>query len=172
MDKTRLFERLSTQDLSTLLGLLQVAYDVMTWDQREAVFGRYIEAAPPAAVEAVEGAMLLEEVEVFHEESLAGAYYAPFAINSKNFMHIPDKTRVWFRRLGDLLEAGCRLTAQGEHQYAASCFGILYDLIDAMALGRKIVFGEEIGSWMIPGNAQDFVAAYMTSLAATATPEE
>ena len=65
MDKTRLFERLSTQDPSTLLGLLQVAYDMMTRDQRETVFGRYVEAAPPAAVEAVEGATLLGEVERF-----------------------------------------------------------------------------------------------------------
>jgi hypothetical protein len=94
MNKARLFERLSTQDPSALLGLLQVAYDVMTHDQREAVFGKYVEAALPATVEAVDGAMLLEEVEVFHDESLAGAYYAPFAINSKNFMHIPDETRV------------------------------------------------------------------------------
>jgi hypothetical protein len=103
---------------------------------------------------------------------LAGAYYAPFAINSKNFMHIPDKTRAWFRRLGALLEASCRLTAKGEHRYAASCFRILYSLIDAMELGRKIVFGKEIGSWMIPGNEQEFIAAYMISLAATATSDD
>jgi len=119
MDKTELIERLSTQDPSTLLDLLQAAYDVMTYDQREAVFGRYAEALPPASVD---GATLLEEVELFHDESLAGVYYAPFAINSKNYRHIPDETRVWFRRLGDLLEASCRLMAQGEHRYAASCY--------------------------------------------------
>jgi hypothetical protein len=79
---------------------------------------------------------------------------------------------VRFRRLGDFLEASCRLTAQGEHQYAASCFRILYELIDAMGRGQKIVFGKEIGSWMIPGNEQEFIAAYMTSLAATATPDD
>ncbi|HKO23862.1 MAG TPA: hypothetical protein VJY65_03885 [Chloroflexota bacterium] len=145
---------------------------MMTQDQRETVFGGYVEAAPPAAVEAVEGATLLGEVERFQEESLAGAYYAPFAINSKNFMHIPDKTRAWFRRLGELLETSCRLTAQGEHQYAASCFRILYELIDAMERGQEIVFADEFGSWMIPGNEQEFIVAYMTSLAATATPDD
>jgi hypothetical protein len=169
MDKVRLFASLSTEDESTLLDLLQSAYDVMTYDQREAVFGRYAEALPPAPVE---GATLLEEVELFHDESLAGVYYAPFAINSKNYRHIPDETKVWFRRLGDLLEAGCRLTAQGEHQYAASCFRILYNLIDAMELGQEIVFGDEIGGWMIPGDEREVLAAYMTSLAAMATPEE
>ena len=64
----------------------------MTRDQRETVFGRYVEAAPPAAVEVVEGATLLEEGKRFQEESLAGAYYAPFAINSKNYRHIPRTT--------------------------------------------------------------------------------
>jgi len=34
------------------------------------------------------------------------------------------------------------------------------------------VFAEELGSWMIPGNKKQYVAAYMTSLAATATAEE
>jgi hypothetical protein len=169
MDKPQLFESLSTADASTLLDLLQAAYDVMTYDQREAVFGRYAGSLPPAAVE---GATLLEEVKLFQDESLAGAYYAPFAINSKNYRHIPDETKVWFRRLGDLLAASCQLTAQGEHQYAASCFRILYDLIDAMELGQEIVFADEIGSWMIPGNEQEFIAAYMTSLAATATPDD
>jgi hypothetical protein len=71
-----------------------------------------------------------------------------------------------------LLEASCRLTAQSEHQYAASCFRILYDLIDAMELGQKIVFGDEISGWMIPGNEQEFVTTYMISLAARATPDE
>jgi hypothetical protein len=169
MDKTQLFESLSTEDASTLLDLLHDAYNMMTYDQREAVFGRYAEALPPAPVE---GATLLEEVKRFHDESLAGAYYAPFAINSKNYRHIPDETKVWFRRLGDFLAASCRLTAQGEHQYAASCFRILYSLIDAMELGQEIVFADEIGGWMIPGNEQEFIAAYMTSLAATATPDD
>jgi hypothetical protein len=34
------------------------------------------------------------------------------------------------------------------------------------------VFGDEIGSWMLPGDERQYIAAYMTSLAATATPEE
>jgi hypothetical protein len=67
MDKAQLFESLSTKDRSTLLVMLQTAYDVMTFDQREAVFGRYVEATPPAAVEAVDGATVLEEVKRFQQ---------------------------------------------------------------------------------------------------------
>ncbi len=70
---------------------------------------------------------------------------------------------VWYSR---------QLTAQGDHLHAVACFGILYELIDAMESGKEIVFGDEIGSWMTPGDEKQYVAAYMTSLAATATPEE
>ena len=41
-----------------------------------------------------------------------------------------------------------------------------------MERGEEIVFGDEIGSWMIPGDEKQYIAAYMTSLAATTTPEE
>ena len=47
-----------------------------------------------------------------------------------------------------------------------------FNLISAMERGEKIVFGDEIGGWMIPGDEQQILAAYMTSLAAVATPAE
>jgi hypothetical protein len=112
MDKTRLFEFLSTQNASVLLSLLKAAYDEMDYDQRQAVFWRVNQTLPPAPVD---GETLLEEVEEFQRESLAGQYYAPFNINSKNWTHVPEETREWFERLGDLLQASAQLTAQGDH---------------------------------------------------------
>jgi hypothetical protein len=169
MDKTRLFQFLSTQEASVLLDLLSVAYDEMSRDQRQAVFGRYVRTLPPAPVE---GEALLAKVEEFRRESLAGVYYAPFDINSKNWMHIPDETEEWFERLGDLLKACTQLTAQGDYRHAVACSDVLYELIGAMERGDEIVFGDEIGSWMIPGDEKQYIAAYMASLAVTATPEE
>lgn len=169
MDKARLFQRLSTEDPPRLLQLLDAAYNEMTYDQRETIFGAYAETLSPVDID---GETLLDEVEVFQGESLAGAYYAPFAINSKNFMHVPEETNEWFGRLGDLLQASSRLTGQGEHEHAVACFTILYELVDAMGRGEEIVFGDEIGSWMIPGDEREYVRAYTTSLAATVAPEE
>ncbi len=169
MDKERLFALLATQDAPTLLALLSRAYDRMQYDQREEVFGDFDRSAPPVAVEAE---ALVEEVEAFQRASLAGMYYAPFAINSKNFMHIPDETEEWFDKLGDLLTASVQLSSRGDHMHAAACFSILYELIAAMEDGEEIVFAHELGSWMIPGDEQAFIAAYMTSLATLATPEE
>jgi len=169
MDKAQLFQFLSTQDASFLLNLLSTAYDQMNRDQRRWVFGKLVEKSPPAPVD---GEVLLDEVEEFRRQSLAKVYYKPFKINSKNWMHVPEKTEEWFDRLGDLLKATRQLTVRGDHLHAVACFSILYELIGALERGEEIVFGDEIGSWMIPGDEKQYVAAYMTSLAATATPEE
>lgn len=169
MDKTRLFDTLASEDTSVLLDLLSRAYDEMKIDQRRIVFGKHAEALPPAPVD---GEILLGRIERFQQASLSEVYYAPFAINSKNWMYVPEETKEWFEELGDYLQASCQLTAQGDHLHAVACFGILYELIDAMERGEEIVFAEEIGGWMIPGDEKQYIAAYMTSLAATATPGE
>lgn len=171
MDKESLFAVLSTQDATTLLKLLSRAYDQMPYDQRQAVFGTFIELASRAPVK-VEAEALLDEVEAFRHASSAGMYYAPFNINSRNFMHIPDETNEWFDRLSDLLAASVQLTTQGDHLHAVACFKSLYEQVGAMEEGEEIVFAHELGSWMIHGDEKHYIAAYMTSLAAIATPEE
>ena len=119
----------------------------------------------------VDGKKLLREIRKFKRESLAGAYYAPFNMNSKNYMYIPPETEAWFARLGELLASSTQLAKQKEHQQAVACFGLLFELIDAMEFGEEIVFADEVGSWMIPGNEKRYIAAYLKSLAAIATSE-
>ena len=98
-------------------------------------------------------------------------YYQSFKINSKNFNHIPAKTEEWFDRLGDLLTETSKLTRQGDHPTAVACFDRLYALIETMEEGDSIVFADEIGSWMIPVEEEEWVTDYLTSLAATPTPD-
>ena len=121
---------------------------------------------------AVDSARLLRAVKKFERESLTGVYYAPFNMNSKNYHDIPKETARWFERLANLLQASVQLTRQKEHAQAMACFGILYGLIHAMENGEEIVFAEELGSWMIPGDEKKFIAAYLTSLAKVAATEE
>jgi len=169
MDETRLFQYLSAQDAATLLERLRRAYAEMSYDQRHAVFGDIVLSLPPVYVD---GEDLLDQIEDFRRESLAGAYYAPFRINSKNWKYIPEETHEWFACLGNFLQAGAQLTARGEHLQAVACFGILYELIEKMENGDEIVFADELGSWMIPGDEKQAITAYLTSLAAVAAPEE
>ncbi len=169
MNKDNLFEYLEKQDKHILLNLLQAAYDEMNTNQRRAVFGK-IEAKKPS--KKIDGNKLLKEIEEFYNDSMKRKYYAPFMINSKNFSHIPEETEEWFEFLGDFLKQSSQLSKQGEHPIAVDCFSLLYKLIDSMEKGEEIVFADELGSWMIPGDEKEFIKAYLTSLATTKTPEE
>jgi len=59
-----------------------------------------------------------------------------------------------------------------DHPQAVACFGLLYELIAAMAYGQEIVFADELGSWMIPVEEKKAIAAYLKSLAVIASPEQ
>src|SRR5205807_8394030 len=63
------------------------------------------------------------------------------------------------------------LTARGEHAQAVACFAMLYELLEALDWGKEIIFAEEAGPWLIPSDEKAWLKAYLTSLAATATPE-
>lgn len=169
MDKELVFEYLEKQEFAELIALLDAAYDEMDTHQRRSVFGEIVQKMPPPVVE---GEELLVDIETFHSKSLAGVYYAPFSINSKNFMDIPEETEEWFELLGDFLAQSARLSQQGNHLYAVQCFGLLYDLIGVMEQGEEIVFAEEVGSWMIPGDERQYIQAYISSSAACSTPKE
>ena len=170
MDKDTLMQRLSKQPVSTLLELLDAAYEAMNQRQRKAVFGNY--AIPDKPAPSIDAQRLRREIKKFHQDSLAGKYYAPFNVNSKNWMHIPEETEDWFDRLGQFLTDSMQLTKQGHHAEAAACFGPLYELITAMEYGEEIVFADELGSWMIPVEEQKTIAAYLKSLAVVASPEQ
>jgi hypothetical protein len=169
MKKDRLFQSLSAEDTTTLLELLRNAYDFLSHDDRDTLFGQYVKEMPPAPVD---GEALLANIEHFAVMSWDGIYYAPFMISSKNFMDVPEETEEWFEKLGDFLQDSRRLTAQGDFLHAVACFGLLYELIDEMESGDEIVFGDEIGSWMIPGDEKQYLRAYITAVAQTAAPDE
>jgi len=169
MDETRLFAWFQHQEPAVLIEVLQHAYRAMTTKQRQAVFGALVQQLPQVPVD---GEQLHSEIDTFSQASLAGAYYAPFRINSRNFSDIPEETDAWFAQLGDFLAQSTTLADQGQHQHACRCFGLLYALIEQMERGEEIVFAEEVGSWMIPGDEKVYLRAYISSLAATTTPED
>ena len=168
MDKERTFETLKKQTKAILLEVLESAYDELSASQRRWIFGEFDKKEPAP----FDGEELLEEIEEFERDSLNGLYYAPFNVNSKNFMNIPEETEEWCDRMGDLLKESARATEQGAHGQAAECFSILYKLIEAMERGEEIVFAEEMGIWMIPVEEKEILASYITSLAAMKSPQE
>lgn len=168
MNKERLFRLIRKQDRATILALLQTTYDFLDLDDRQSVFGEFVQRTPPVPVD---GELLLVDIKHFVVVSRDGYYYEPFMINSKNFMEVPVETEEWFEKIGDLFQGSCQLTAQGAYQHAVACFGLLYELIEEMENGEEIVFGDEIGSWMIPGDEKQYLTAYITAVANTATAD-
>ncbi len=168
MNKERLFEHLREQKSEKLIKLLETAFDIMNTNQRHDVFGVITIEIPPADLN---GEKLLSDIEQFKKRSLAGHYYAPFDINSKNFSHTPKETDEWFEEIGDYLEDSSKLTDQGDHELAVQCFKILHGLIDKMEDGDEIVFADEYGTWMITGDEKRFVKSFLTSLSAVSNAE-
>ena len=128
--------------------VLQNAYDAMTTAQRQDVFGPVRQQIPPSPVD---GEILHDDIDTFYRESVAGVYYAPFNVDSRNFSHIPEETEAWFEHFGHFRVPSTALSDQGQHQHACACFGLLYALIERMERGEEIIFADEAGSWMIPG---------------------
>lgn len=103
MDKDTLMQRISKQPASKWLELLDAAYAVMNQRQRKAVFGRYAVPEKPAPA----AAGTLREIKKFQQDSLAGKYYAPFNVNSKNWMHIPMRPKRGSTGWGNSSPAAC-----------------------------------------------------------------
>ncbi|BAB78348.1 hypothetical protein ACN23B_28290 (plasmid) [Anabaena sp. FACHB-709] len=169
MNEESLFKALKRQTKATLLELLYSAYYETNTQQRRHIFGDLMKNCNPSKSLEQD---IIKESKKFYKDSLAGAYYAPFDINSKNFSHIPQETEEWFEKLGDLLQSSCQLTKQKKHTSAVESFEILYELITKMEDGEEIIFADEYGSWMIPGNEKEFLDAYISSLAEVKKPEE
>ena len=169
MDGERLFKFLKKQKKNDLLEFLQSSFNYMDTEQRRSVFGKFYNQIEPGRIN---GKKLLQKIQKFEQDSFAGEYYAPFEINSKNFSEIPQETEMWFEELNELLSSSTQLSKQGDHAVAIECFSILYDLIFDMDSGEEIVFADEYGSWMIPGDEKEYIRAYITSLGKIKSPED
>ncbi len=139
----------------------------MSASQRRLVFGD----VAPEPRKAPDGEALRQEIDQFRRDSLARKYYAPFNVNSRNYMDIPEKTSEWCDRFAQFVKGATRLTARGKHAEAVSCFTILEELQEALDDGKEIIFAEEAGSWMIPVDEKAWRKAYKTSLPAVGAPK-
>jgi hypothetical protein len=169
VDEEHVFAHLKKMKKAALLEYLRAAFEEMSIDQRLVVFGELAHKPPKGRVD---GRQLWDEVEQFRGDSLARYYYAPFNITSKNALYVPDETKEWCDRFADLARDACRLTDQEDHAAAVKCFAALYELYEAVDAGKEIIFAEEAGTWMIPFDGKEWLKAYLTSLAATAAPEQ
>ncbi len=168
MNKDKLFSYLKRQKLNVLIKLLDDCYHCMKTQNIRDVFGHIEDQFINKS--AGNGKAILKKIQKFKEDSLQGVYYAPFNINSKNFMNIPEETDMWFENLGDFLTESSQLSTQDDHLNAVKCFGILFELIDKM--DDEMVFADELGIWMLPIQLEPCIRAYFKSAATILNEEE
>jgi len=138
-----------------LLQYISESVNVMSKAQIDDVFGALI---VEQKINKMTPDEVLSAIEKFKAESLAGKYYAPFDMNSKNFTFIPPETDEWFRDISIWLDRACELVAQNEPDIARKCLAICIELNEKLGEDR-IVFAHEYGDWMII-TKHDYEAVY------------
>lgn len=129
-----------------LLQYLEWAMDLMTMAQLHDLFGPLL---VEQTIKPLRPEQVLEAIRTFHADSFAGVYYAPFDINSKNFMDIPPETDMWFRDISMWLDRACELVRENPSDTARQCLELCMELVGAMNDGEDIIFADEYGDWMI-----------------------
>lgn len=138
-----------------LLQYIDSCLQEMTDQQIDAVFGDlYYEEV----IQQMTPQMTLSKIKVFLKDSLAGKYYAPFAINSKNFTWVPPETEAWYTELSTWLDRSCELVEQGHRAIGKECLDICFQLIEKQG-DDDTVFADELGDWMICAR-HDYKAVY------------
>lgn len=170
-NEAKLFSLLEKKKKDVLIELLRSAYVEMKSNQRSTVFGDIV-YQDITTKKTINERKILDEVNKFYRQSLAGHYYAPFDINSKNFMDLPEETDEWCNQITLLLEESSQLTRLGKHETAVKCFQMLFELMNRLDHGDEIIFGDEIGTWMIGADNKNAIKSYITSLVQAATTEE
>ncbi|MCB9298387.1 MAG: hypothetical protein H6573_00015 [Lewinellaceae bacterium] len=155
LDKHRILEQLATQDKEQLLAWLEAVLIAVDSFQLETLFGDF---AREHFVRPLSPGQVLEAIHRFRQDSLAGKYYAPFEMNSKNYNYVPPQTEAWFDELSTWLGRACELAEDGEKEAALEGLSILIELIETMH-DKEIVFAHDASEWMIISK-YDYRAVY------------
>lgn len=155
LDKQSLRRLILQAQREDLIQYLDLCLEQMTDQQLSHVFGdlfyeEVVQKLPPSAV--------LERIQQFQKDSLAGKYYAPFNMNSKNYNWVPPETEQWYDELATWLDRSCELVEQGHKQIAKQCLDICFQLIEKQ-YDDDTVFAHELGDWMIH-TQYDYEAIY------------
>jgi hypothetical protein len=117
---------------------------------------------------------LLARVRSFERTSLAGDYYDPFDVNSKNCMNKSSGTIAWIAECNRLLDL-CVVQAQtGDAAEARQSFDIIFGLLDEIDACRDdiIFFADEAGAWQVGVDWEKLLPSWFKVLSATAKPDE
>jgi hypothetical protein len=155
--------------------MLDDAIELLPQDGLRRLIGPYVDVATVRADDGAPSAGSLHlSVEAFARASLAGGYYDPFDVDSRNFNQRSAGTLSWTAECRRLFERCARADSSAAPTEVRGAFDILFGLLDRVdeCLDDVVFFADEGGSWQVGVDWEVVLPAWFTVLAAAAEPEE
>ncbi|MFC1585120.1 hypothetical protein ACFL5V_06215 [Fibrobacterota bacterium] len=167
MEKKKVLSVLRKESKNNLIQIIDEVYGLLSEPDIFKIFTPYYEKS--FSKKSFVG-RTVGDIEQFYKDSYAGEYYAPFDVNSKNFMHIPEETELWFDLLRDYLDKTVKLFEMEEYKLAADCFSKLFNVYNDM--DRDIVFADELGGHLLHAEHKQIIPKFIRALAKTKDPQD
>jgi len=166
----RLRKELRGMSRGDLLIIAERALELVPMATLKALVGDYVHVDDLAEASATPNA-LLDEVQTFHVDSLAGRYFEDFAVNSRNCTEHSRGTDAFIAEFKRLLRGCVSAADSGQYAVARQAFELLFGLLRHIdeCHDDVIFFADEGGSWQLGVDWRSVFAAYFPCLAATAT---
>jgi hypothetical protein len=166
----RLRKELRGMPRGDLLIIAERAIELVPKATLKALVGDYVHVDDVEEASATPNA-LLDEVQTFHVDSLAGRYFEDFAVNSRNCTQHSRGTDAFIAEFKRLLRECISAADSGQCEVARQAFERLFGLLRHIDEGHDdvIFFADEGGSWQLGVDWRSVFAAYFRCLAETAT---
>jgi hypothetical protein len=117
---------------------------------------------------------LLAKVQSFERTSLAGDYYEPFDVNSKNCTKKSSGTIAWIAECNRLLDLCVAQPRRGGASELRQSFDIIFGLLDEIDTCRDniIFFADEAGAWQVGVDWENVLPSWFKVLSEIAKPKE
>lgn len=162
---------LKTEDI---LSLLDRAVELIPQEHLSELVENFFDPDSLNLVDETSEQVLLIEVRIFFEESMSGAYYEDFQVNSHNFMDLSRGTINFIAEFQRLMQRCIDESETGDLTEIREAFEMLIKLLDEIDECRDdiIFFADEAGSWQVGVDWNRVLPYYFKSLAAIAKPKE
>ncbi|RDE49017.1 MAG: hypothetical protein DVS81_18930 [Candidatus Accumulibacter meliphilus] len=169
-DLESLRKELRAMSRGDLLIIAERAIELVPRVTLQALVGDYVHVEDGASEARATPNALLDEVQTFHVDSLAGRYFEDFAVNSRNCAEHSWGTDAFTAEFKRLLRRCISAVDSGQYEVARQAFELLFGLLRHIDEGHDdvIFFADEGGSWQLGAEWRSVFAAYFPCLAKTA----
>lgn len=156
-----------------LLIIAERAIELVPRATLQALVGDYVHVDGVADASATANT-LLDEVQKFQVDSLAGRYFEDFAVNSRNCTEYSRGTDAFIAEFKRLLRGCISAADSGQYEVAGQTFELLFGLLRHIdeCHDDVLFFADEGGSWQLGVDWRSVFAAYFPCLAKTAAAAE